>query len=193
MKNAFNGTATDQEMFEYEHEIGVHLDNPQYVELFEQTARWIKEKCGGKSFVDIGGGVGAYSLNMKRLGYEVTYIDASKQHIDYVKARGVADYYYHVDINEVVYTQDIAALIEVAEHIEDEHLIELFAHCIKTDWLHFSSTPHTSDIDDKIGHVNIKPTDQWIKIIELSGWSLAGRTELPNTWSLLFKRNKRNT
>lgn len=190
MRNAFNGIATDEECFNAELGGGVHLDNFGYVELFKQCAQAIKEKCGGSTFVDLGGGMGAYSLNMKRLGYDVTYIDASKHHFDYVKARNAADTYHIGDFTKTTFTQDIAGFIEVAEHIEDERLLPFLKDFLKTDWLHFSSTPERNGNDKNWGHINIKPTDTWISTIESSGWTLVDCIAMPTAWSLLFKRNK---
>ena len=62
--NAFNGTMTDEQCFNHELSIGVDLDNETYTNLFKQTAKEILEITGAKTFLDCGGGVGAYTQAM---------------------------------------------------------------------------------------------------------------------------------
>jgi len=90
--------------------------------------------------------------------------------------------------------------IEVFEHIEDIKLLPFIAtlanHC---EYFLFSSTPHKDmpEFDEQWGHVNIKPTDEWIRLFELNGFELLKEETkylqencIPTTWTLIFKSLK---
>lgn len=193
MKNAFNGTMNDEDCFNHELSLGIDLDNDSYVNLFNQTAKAIVSITGAKTFLDCGGGMGAYTKAMLEQGLNCTYVDLSKLHGEYVtrKITRNDNTTLQVFIKDFTTTKwktfDLVASIEVMEHIEDEKLIPFLTN-IKCKYFHFSSTPNKTDFDEAWGHINIKSEDEWIALFEKCGFKLDRKMSLPTSWSLLFKR-----
>ena len=191
--NAFNGTMTDEQCFNHELSIGVDLDNDTYVNLFKQTAKEILEITQAKTFLDCGGGVGAYTKSMLEQGLDCTYVDLSKIHGEYVSKRLVNsdNQTLHIYIKDFTTqkfkTFDLVASIEVMEHIEDDKL-KPFLKNIKCKYFHFSSTPNKTDFDNAWGHINIKSEEEWIALFNECGFTLDRKISLPTSWSLLFKK-----
>lgn len=191
--NAFNGTMTDEQCFNHELSIGVDLDNDTYVNLFKQTAKEILEITQAKTFLDCGGGVGAYTKSMLEQGLDCTYVDLSKIHGEYVSKRLVKNenQTLHIYIKDFTTQKfkmfDLVASIEVMEHIEDDKL-KPFLKNIKCKYFHFSSTPNKTDFDDAWGHINIKSEEEWIALFNECGFTLDRKISLPTSWSLLFKK-----
>lgn len=193
MKNAFNGTMNDEDCFNHELSLGIDLDNDSYVNLFNQTAKEIISITGAKTFLDCGGGMGAYTKAMLEQGLNCTYVDLSKLHGEYVSKRlvkqeGQTLHIYIKDFTTQKWkTFDLVASIEVMEHIEDEKLIPFLTN-LKCKYFHFSSTPNKTDFDEKWGHINIKSEEEWIALFEQCGYKLDRKMSLPTTWSLLFTK-----
>jgi 2-polyprenyl-3-methyl-5-hydroxy-6-metoxy-1,4-benzoquinol methylase len=193
MKNAFNGTMNDEDCFNHELSLGIDLDNDSYVNLFNQTAKEIVSITGAKTFLDCGGGMGAYTKAMLEQGLNCTYVDLSKLHGEYVTKRLVKQdvQTLHIYIKDFTTqkwkTFDLVASIEVMEHIEDEKLIPFLTN-LKCKYFHFSSTPNKTDFDEKWGHINIKSEEEWIALFEQCGYKLDRKMSLPTTWSLLFTK-----
>lgn len=191
--NAFNGTMTDEQCFNHELSIGVDLDNDTYVNLFKQTAKEILEITQAKTFLDCGGGVGAYTKSMLEQGLDCTYVDLSKIHGEYVSKRLIKsdNQTLHIYIKDFTTqkfkTFDLVASIEVMEHIEDDKL-KPFLKNIKCKYFHFSSTPNKTDFDNAWGHINIKSEEEWIALFNECGFTLDRKISLPTSWSLLFKK-----
>lgn len=194
MKNAFNGTMNDEQCFNHELSIGVDLDNQTYTELFRSTAKEIMQITGAKTFLDCGGGVGAYTQAMLEEGLDCHYVDLSQHHVDYVKKRlkpikekqrlniQRADFTFYDYVHF-----DLVASIEVMEHIEDRRLGPFLCN-LDCDYFHFSSTPNKTDFDEAWGHINIKTEEEWIALFEKCGFKLDRKMSLPTTWSLLFTK-----
>jgi 2-polyprenyl-3-methyl-5-hydroxy-6-metoxy-1,4-benzoquinol methylase len=193
MKNAFNGTMNDEDCFNHELSLGIDLDNDSYVNLFNQTAKEIVTITGAKTFLDCGGGMGAYTKAMLEQGLNCTYVDLSKLHGEYVTKRLVKQdaQTLHIYIKDFTTqkwkTFDLVASIEVMEHIEDEKLIPFLTN-LKCKYFHFSSTPNKTHFDEKWGHINIKSEEEWIALFEQCGYKLDRKMSLPTTWSLLFTK-----
>ena len=191
--NAFNGTMTDKECFDHELSIGVDLDNQTYTELFKSTAKEILQITGAKTFLDCGGGVGAYTQAMLEHNVECTYVDLSKIHGEYVtrKITRNDNSTLQVFIKDFTTQQwktfDLVASIEVMEHIPDEKLIPFLTN-LKCKYFHFSSTPDKTDFDEKWGHINIKSEEEWVALFEKCGFIFWQRLSYPTSWSLLFTK-----
>ena len=192
--NAFGGTWDDQKCFNHENDLGINLDNESYVNLFKQTAKEIVKITGAKTFLDCGGGMGAYTKAMLEQGLDCTYVDLNEHHIKYVRKRlkPLNDQQsldiYDDDFTACVFKKfDLVASIEVMEHIPDAQLIP-FLTKLKCDYFHFSSTPHTTDYDKEWGHINIKTEQRWINLFEKCGFTPYQRIGQPTSWSLLFTK-----
>ena len=191
--NAFNGTMNDEQCFNHELSIGVDLDNQTYTELFRSTAKEILQITGAKTFLDCGGGMGAYTKAMLEHNVECTYVDLSKIHGEYVtrKITRNDNTTLQVFIKDFTTTKwktfDLVASIEVMEHIEDDKLISFLTN-LKCKYFHFSSTPNKTDFDEAWGHINIKSEDEWIALFEQCGFKLDRKMSLPTSWSLLFAK-----
>ena len=192
--NAFGGTLNDQDCFDTELNAGIHLDNESYVNLFRQTAKEIVKITGAKTFLDCGGGMGAYTKAMLEEGLDCTYVDLNEHHIKYVRKRlkPLNDQQsldiYDDDFTACVFKKfDLVASIEVMEHIPDAQLIPFLTN-LQCDYFHFSSTPHTTDYDKEWGHINIKTEQRWINLFEKCGFTPYQRIGQPTSWSLLFTK-----
>jgi 2-polyprenyl-3-methyl-5-hydroxy-6-metoxy-1,4-benzoquinol methylase len=192
--NAFVGTLNDKDCFNTELNAGIHLDNESYMELFKQTAQEIVKITGAKTFLDCGGGMGAYTLAMLEMGADCTYVDLNQHHVEYVgkRLKPIHDaqtlLIYQNDFTACTFKKfDVVASIEVMEHIPDAMLIP-FLKNIKCDYFHFSSTPHTTDYDEEWGHINIKQEDEWIELFTKCGFTLHSKVGQPTPWSLIFTK-----
>lgn len=192
--NAFGGTLNDQDCFDTELNAGIHLDNDSYVNLFKQTAEEIVKTTGAKTFLDCGGGMGAYTKAMLEQGLDCTYVDLNQHHVEYVgkRLKPIHDaqtlLIYAKDFTKQTFKKfDLVASIEVMEHIPDAQLIP-FLTKLKCDYFHFSSTPHTTDYDAEWGHINIKSEEEWVALFEKCGFIFWQRLSHPTSWSLLFTK-----
>ena len=153
--NSFGGNWGDLTCFQWEMRNGISIENEAFVNLYKGTAKTINELIPFEKFTDLGGGVGAYSKAMRDIGKEVHYYDANVHHHEYASARKVANRYHFGDFTNMVIEGDLIAMIEVAEHIEDDKLIPFLTN-VKCNYFHFSSTPHVNKMDKDWGHINIK-------------------------------------
>ena len=186
-KNSFGGLWDNAKCFEYEMQNQIRLDNEGFVNMFRATAKKIAELVEFKTFADIGGGVGAYSLAMKELNKHVTYYDLNKHHFNYALLNNVANVYKECDITEAIIKAELVACIEVMEHITDDKLHSMLGN-IECKYFHFSSTPHLDPLDKEWGHINIKQEAEWIALFKEHNYELMTQIEVPTTWSLLFKK-----
>jgi 2-polyprenyl-3-methyl-5-hydroxy-6-metoxy-1,4-benzoquinol methylase len=185
--NSFNGLWKDHECFMWEMRNGIHLENRHFVDMYKLCASEICEITNPKDFTDLGGGVGAYSKAMRERSVYTNYYDANIHHHEYASQYKVADRYYYADFTTQQIEGDLIACIEVMEHIEDERL-EPFLKRLKCNYFHFSSTPHTSEMDADWGHINIKQENEWVALFESCGFKLDRKLHFPTTWSLLFTK-----
>jgi len=74
--------------------------------------------------LDVGGGEGAYSEELKKRGFNVTCIDINKAYIEKAKKRGVKAYV--MDAKSLAFPDksfDISVMFEVLEHIPDPEIV----------------------------------------------------------------------
>ena len=192
--NSFGGTWDDQKCFNHENDLGINLDNESYVNLFKQTAEEIVKITGAKTFLDCGGGMGAYTLAMLEQGLDCTYVDLNQHHVEYVgkRLKPIHDAQtlniYQNDFTKQTFKKfDLVASIEVMEHITDAQLIPFLTN-LQCDYFNFSSTPHTTDYDAEWGHINIKSEQEWVALFEKCGFTLHSKVGQPTSWSLLFTK-----
>ena len=185
--NSFGGNWNDAKCFQWELDNGISLENEGFVNLYRATAKSINDLIPFTKFTDLGGGVGAYSKAMRELGKQVDYYDGNIHHHEYASERRAADRYHYGDFTKMVIRGDLVAMIEVAEHINDDQLVP-FLQKVECNYFHFSSTPHQNKMDADWGHVNIKQEHEWIALFELCGFELLQKVQLPTMWSLLFKK-----
>ena len=189
MENSFGGLWDDKKCFDYEMANEIRLENEGFVNMFRTTAKQIAELVEFKTFADIGGGVGTYSLAMKELDKHVKYYDLNKYQFYYARQNNVAHKYFQCDITETKIKADLVACIEVMEHITDDKLHKMLDN-IECKYFHFSSTPHLFFFDEEWGHINIKQERDWIQFFKGHNFELLTQIEVPTTWSLLFKKTK---
>lgn len=187
MGNSFGGLWDDQKCFDYEMANQIRLDNEGFVNMFRATANKVASLIEFKTFADIGGGVGTYSLAIKELNKHVSYYDLNKHHFNYAMLHNVANIYKQCDITETKITADLVACIEVMEHITDDKLHRMLDN-INCKYFHFSSTPHLTTWDAEWGHINVKQEAEWIALFNKHNFELLTKIEVPTTWSLLFKK-----
>lgn len=192
--NAFGGTWDDIKCFNHENDLGINLDNESYVNLFRQTAKEIVKITGAKTFLDCGGGMGAYTKAMLEQGLDCTYVDLNQHHFEYVGKRlktineGQTLQIYSKDFTTQTFKHfDLVASIEVMEHIPDAKLIP-FLTKLKCNFFHFSSTPNTTDFDAEWGHINIKQEAEWVELFTKCGFTQWIKLNHPTSWSLLFTK-----
>jgi 2-polyprenyl-3-methyl-5-hydroxy-6-metoxy-1,4-benzoquinol methylase len=155
--------------------------------LYDATAKTIADLIPFEKFTDLGGGVGAYSKAMRGLGKEVHYYDGNILHHEYASERRAANTYHYGDFTKMIIRGDLVAMIEVAEHINDDQLVP-FLQRVECNYFHFSSTPHQNKMDADWGHINMKQEPEWIALFEECGFELLQKVQLPTMWSLLFKK-----
>lgn len=184
---SFGGLWNNQQCFDYEMRNGIHLDNPSFVNMYEDVVNEITTLLDIRTHTDLGGGVGAYCLAMKKKGIKTIYYDLNEHHYEYAHERNVADEYHICDFTTKKIKADFVSCIEVMEHIEDDKLKPFLAN-LKCNYFHFSSTPHYSNFDKEWGHINIKPVSHWVHLFEQCGFTLLLEMSKPTKWSLLFKK-----
>lgn len=170
---------TDKEFLEYEMNMGVSLDNPQFMDLARNTVEQLNGY--GSKILDYGCGVGAYAKAAMEFGFEVYGYDKFKAHKDYLKI--------HLPELKVVRKlpkTDILMFIETAEHMTDDEIKEIFQH-ISPIWILFSSTSTKADIDEKWGHINVKEQQEWDDMFFKLGYRIHKQVALPTQWSKIYQ------
>ncbi len=185
---------TDQEFFNYNKEHGWTQDNPLWNQGMDKTVQYCVEILKAKSAVDIGCGSGALLEAFLRKGVVAYGIDSNTVNKAYFDARNpeqsyrfIMDYAQNSVIDQKV---DVVTCIEVFEHIPDEYneqILNLWKE--RCDYFLFTSTPYTDtpEFDKQWGHINVKPTEHWIKFFEKNGFLLIQKLDFPAPWALLFK------
>lgn len=185
---------TDLEFFRYNKEHGWTQDNPLWNKGMDQTVAYCVDILKAKSAVDIGCGSGALLEAFLRKGIAAYGIDSNTVNKEYFDNRNpeeshrfILDYAQNAVIDQKV---DVVTCIEVFEHIPDEfneQILTLWKE--RCDYFLFSSTPYTDtpEFDKQWGHINVKPTDHWIKFFEKNGFLLIQKLDYPAPWALLFK------
>lgn len=81
--------------------------------------QFLTKECRGKSVLDIGGGCGAYSLELKKLGYEPTVVDINAEALNAAKNNGLDTRCVSAEETLDEKSSDTVLLIEVLEHVDD--------------------------------------------------------------------------
>ena len=185
---------TDQQFFDYNKVHGWTQDNPAWNLGMDKTVEYCVDILKAKSAVDIGCGSGALLEAFMRKGVVAYGIDSNAVNKAYFDSRNpeeeyrfILDYAQNAVIDSKV---DVITCIEVMEHIPDEaneDILRIWRE--KCDYFMFSSTPYTDtpEFDKQWGHINVKPTDHWIKFFEKNGFVLIQKLDYPSPWTLLFK------
>jgi 2-polyprenyl-3-methyl-5-hydroxy-6-metoxy-1,4-benzoquinol methylase len=172
---------SEEQFLKNEIEWGLSKANPDFVALCNATAQSVKD-INVISVLDYGCGTGVYSKAFQDAGFEVVSYDYFKSHREYCK-----EHQPSLKIIEKPITTDLMLFIEVAEHMTDKELNALFK-LIQPNYILFSSTSATTEIDEDWGHINIKQQDDWVKYFSGIGYQLQRNQELPTQWTKLFKR-----
>ena len=172
---------TDKEFLETELQNGISYDNQLFRDLAEVTANQVKD-IGIKTVLDYGAGVGVYSDAFHNAGFDVVAYEIFEAHRDYMNKKVP-----HIKIVDKPITTDLMAFIEVAEHMTDKELNELFK-LIKPKYILFSSTSQKTDFDESWGHINIKSQDEWVTFFDKIGYTKVNDFGAPTLWTKLFKR-----
>lgn len=175
---------SDKEFLRIELEMGVSLDNPNFVNLAKNTAEEIKGL--GHSLLDYGAGTGVYADDFHKAGFDVFIWEKFDAHKEYIRER-----LPHLNIIDKPITTDVMAFIEVAEHMTDKELKALFKK-IKPNYILFSSTSQKTDNDEAWGHINVKEQSEWDAMFEGFGYKVEKQLSIPTLWAKIYKYGKDN-
>jgi 2-polyprenyl-3-methyl-5-hydroxy-6-metoxy-1,4-benzoquinol methylase len=174
---------TDLDFLKAELQMGISFENEQFVQLASATAsQFISFDID--TVLDYGAGTGVYTDGFIKQGFDVYTFEIWDAHKEYMKA--------HIPkiklVDEPVQT-DLLCWIEVAEHMTNEEIEQLFNQ-ISPKYILFSSTSERTDWDQEWGHINVKEQFQWIEYFERFGYELLKSMEYPTPWTKLFINGK---
>lgn len=170
---------SEEQFYKEEIKMGITGRNPDFVNLTKKTFEQLIIKFN--TVLDYGAGLGVYANTFYEYGKEVYVCEKFKIHKEHIKS----NYPYLKILNEPI-TTDLMLFIEVAEHMTDKQIYNLFSK-IKPNYILFSSTSDTSPRDEDWGHINIKPQVDWIKMFEGFNYRLMGELKYPTHYSKLFE------
>lgn len=170
---------TEEEFYKSELQMGISGKNPDFVALTKKTYEQLIIKFD--TVLDYGAGMGVYANTFHEAGKKVYVWDKFKIHKEHIKF----NYPYLNILNEPI-TTDLMLFIEVAEHMTDKQIDNLFKK-IKPNYILFSSTSDTSPRDEDWGHINIKPQVDWVSMFEKIGYQLSGTLQYPTHYTKLFQ------
>jgi len=170
---------TPKEFLEKEIGWGISFENEEFRNLAKMTAQQLNS-LPIKSIMDFGAGTGVYSDAFYNEGYETFVYEIWDEHKEYIRKQAP-----HLNIIDNPITTDLLALIEVAEHMTNKEIIDLFK-AVKPIYVLFSSTSETTDYDAEWGHINIKQQDEWVLMFKRIGYELERNLVQPTQYSKLF-------
>lgn len=184
---------TDQEFFNYNKEHGWTQENPAWVKGMDEMAEYCIEKLGAKAVFDLGCGTGGLLESLIKRDTVCMGIDSNPLNKEFFDKRNPSETERFI----CAFAQDmipgnkfdVVVCIEVLEHITDEVNTKILENWREnTNFFIFSSTPYTSSpaFDKQWGHINVKPTEHWIKFFEARGYKMIQRLDFPTKWTLLF-------
>jgi 2-polyprenyl-3-methyl-5-hydroxy-6-metoxy-1,4-benzoquinol methylase len=171
---------TDKEFLATEISMGIHFGNPQFKALADMTAEAISGL--GHSLLDYGAGTGVYADAFHRSGYDVFIYEHFEAHREYIREHAP-----HLKIIDKPITTDVMAFIEVAEHMTDKELNDLFK-MISPSYILFSSTSEKTDNDEVWGHINVKPQHEWDNFFASKGYIIDKQLSIPTPWAKIYKK-----
>lgn len=174
---------TDADFLKAELEMGISFENEQFVHLASKTAsQFIPLDID--TVLDFGAGTGVYTDAFIKHGFDVYTFEIWDAHKEYMKA-----HIPKIKIVEEPIQTDLLCWIEVAEHMTNEEIEQLFTQ-ISPKYILFSSTSERTDWDQEWGHINIKEQFQWVEYFERFGYQYMKPLEYPTQWSKLFINGK---
>lgn len=174
-------TITDKEFLATELSMGIGFNSAPFRALADITAGNIKGL--GRTVLDYGAGTGVYADAFHSAGFDVSIYEIFEAHREYIKANAP-----HLRIIDKPITTDIMAFIEVAEHMRDDELEDLFK-IIDPKYILFSSTSERKpDWDELWGHINIKEQHEWDAFFDLKGYEILRRLTAPCTWAKIYTK-----
>lgn len=178
--STFTAKLTDKDFLKVELDNGIRLDNPQFMDLAKHT---ISQLNGyGTTLIDYGCGVGAYAKAAMDWGFDVEVIEKFKAHREYIKEN-----IPNIKIIRKLKSVDIMLFIEVAEHMTNDELVELFEQG-QPKWIFFSSTPEVTAWDHAWGHINVKQPHEWDAFFATLGYRKHRDVSIPTAWSKIYER-----
>lgn len=173
-----------EEFLKVEMDWGISLDNKDFINLAFKTLEMLKplQEDGVKTCLDYGAGIGAYTLGAINNGFDTYTLEIWQPHKDYMRER-IAN----IKIVEEPVQTDLMLFIEVAEHMTDDQIDEVFKK-ISPEYILFSSTSIKSEYDVEWGHINMKEQDDWVIFWYNKGYQLMMNTQAPTAWAKLFKK-----
>jgi len=198
---------TDKQFFDWEIEHGLYPggSNKGFYEVHKKLAEFIDDFLKispGKNHLDLGAGNSPLTKILQDFGIQAVLIEQNKYSIELQKEIGVfSKNIFNDDFTNMEFVPfDFVTSIEVFEHIPDKQLLPFIAYLpLFCQFFLFSSTPHkdTPEFDEQWGHVNLKSTDEWIRIFTEAGFELLKEETgylqkncIPTTWTLMFKSLK---
>ena len=172
---------SDKEFLRIELEMGISLDNPNFVSLAKNTAEQIKGL--GHSLLDYGAGTGVYADAFHKAGFDVFIWEKFDAHKEYIRER-----LPYLNIIDKPITTDIMAFIEVAEHMTDKELNALFKK-IKPNYILFSSTSQKTDNDEAWGHISVREQSEWDAFFSGYGYKVEKQLSIPTSWAKIYSKN----
>jgi len=175
---------TPQQFLDAELGWGISLENDEFVNVAFKTLQMLKplQEDGITTCLDYGAGTGAYTLGAINNGFDTYTFEIWDAHKNYMRER-IAD----IKIAEEPVQTDLMLFIEVAEHMTDKEIDEVFKK-ISPEYILFSSTSALTEWDVEWGHINIKEQNEWISFWNERGYYLAMNTNAPTPWAKLFKK-----
>lgn len=196
---------TDKQFFDWEIEHGLYPGghNKGFYDVHHKLAMFILQFHAGyiDSHLDLGGGNSPLTKILQDHGVKAALLELNPYSIELQQKYGTKNVIQSdFTLLEPFEKVDFITSIEVFEHIEDSKLLPFIGtlanHC---EYFLFSSTPHkdTPEFDEQWGHVNIKQTDEWIRLFEANRFQLLKdetdflqKNCIPTTWTLMFKSLK---
>jgi hypothetical protein len=194
---------TDKQFFDWEIEHGLYPggSNKGFYDVHEKLAKFILT-FKPKTHLDLGAGNSPLTKILQDSEVQAVLIEQNKYSIELQKEIGVfSKNIFNDDFTSMEFVPfDFVTSIEVFEHIPDKQLLPFIDYLpLFCKHFLFSSTPHkdTPEFDEQWGHINLKQTDEWIRIFTEAGFELLKEeTEylqkncIPTTWTLMFKSLK---
>lgn len=161
--------------------LNLTMSNAEFVALAESVAEYISQYAP-ESVIDFGCGTGVYSEVARQKGYNIVAQDIFKSHRDYCKSN-----YPDLTVVAKPTSAELMLFIEVAEHMTNGE-IAVAVSKINPKFILFSSTPHTTDNDDRWGHINIKQEYEWSEFWRELGFEVIDRPKTPTLWAMMLRR-----
>lgn len=171
---------TEEDFLKAELDMGIGFHNPYFVKLAEAVAEIVRPL--GSSILDYGAGTGVYADAYHRAGLQTYVYEIFEPHRNYIKENAP-----HLQIIDQPIQTDVLSWIEVAEHMMDEEINELFK-LIKPKYILFSSTSEKTDWDLEWGHIHILEQNEWDILIGEYGYIVDKQLQIPTPWAKIYKK-----